>query len=93
MVSAADTLSFDGETRLEVDVPPSLKATTNNRIVFRFKTREANGLLMSTWSKSDHLMIEMHNKIIVMSIDLGGGEVLIYLIEFFQLNFGGKIFS
>jgi Laminin G domain. len=79
LISEADTLSFDGETRLEVDVPPSLKATTNNRIVFRFKTREANGLLMSTWSRSDHLMVEIQNKIIVMSIDLGGGKFLLIL--------------
>ncbi|XP_066930017.1 neurexin-1-like isoform X2 [Clytia hemisphaerica] len=69
----ADIISFDGNTRLEINVPPSLRSTTNNQIALRFKTRESNGLIMAAWSKNDHLMIELKNTIIQLSIDLGGG--------------------
>ena len=71
--TVADVLHFDGETRLEIEVPTLLRATKNNEISLRFKTREANGLLLSTLSNDDHLMVEIYNSIIRMSINLGGG--------------------
>lgn len=77
----ADLLSFDGQSWVEVEVPDSLRATTNNEISFRFKTRESNGLLMTAWSKNDYLMIEIKNTIICMSINLGGGYHLFRINE------------
>eukprot|EP00794_Sanderia_malayensis_P004633 gene4633-5240_t len=55
--------------------PARSQSTPSHHIVMRFKTYMENGILFSTVSKKDFLIIELHDGEIRIVIDLGGGPL------------------
>ena len=67
-------MQFKGQDYITVSVAGPKKSTSTNDIILRFKTRKSDGILLAAWSGNDHLMLELHQTIIRLSMDLGGGK-------------------
>ena len=72
-----DPLTFSGDEYVEYELPDGLKETSSNDIAFRFKTTQPDGVMMVAKNGNDHLMIELYLTIIRMSINLGGGILIL----------------
>ena len=70
-----ESIQFDGQSYVDVDLADPLKSTTDNTVTMRFRTKFADGLLFAAYSRSDHMMIELYCGLVRMSIDLGGGKL------------------
>ncbi|PAA67861.1 hypothetical protein BOX15_Mlig032672g1 [Macrostomum lignano] len=63
--------SFTGSSRIELDLSHGVQ-TVNDRIQFRFRTQDTNGLILYASSdQTDHLAVELYQSKLRISINLG----------------------
>ncbi|PAA60041.1 hypothetical protein BOX15_Mlig001539g1 [Macrostomum lignano] len=75
--------SYAGQGRIELDMNEGIQ-TVNDRIQFRFRTQETNGLILYAAShQTDHLVIELYQAKLRISINLGRTPSLSGLNEIF----------
>ena len=74
LILASDSIEFKGKSYLTVTLPGILPTTTSNKVILRFKTHQSNGLLLASSSGNDHLMMELRENTIHLSVNLGGGR-------------------
>ena len=74
LILASDSIEFKGKSYLTVTLPGTLPTTTSNKVILRFKTHQSNGLLLASSSDNDHLMMELRENTIRISVNLRGGR-------------------
>ena len=73
-ILVSDSIEFKGKSYVTVTLPGALQTTTSNKVILRFKTHQSNGLLLASRSGNDHLMMELRENTIRLSVNLGGGR-------------------
>ena len=74
LILVSDSIEFQGKSYVTVTLPGNLQTTTSNKVILRFKTHQSNGLLLASRSGNDHLMMELRENTICLSVNLGGGR-------------------
>ena len=74
LILVSDSIQFEGKSYVTVTLPLNLQTTTSNKVILRFKTHQSNGLLLASRSGNDHLMMELRENTICLSVNLGGGR-------------------
>lgn len=71
---ASDNLAFNGTSLLRIDLMRDPIASTRESIKFRFKTSNANGIVLySRGTQGDYLAMQLKDNRMLLNMDLGSG--------------------
>ena len=74
-IIATDVASFDGDSYLRIDLTNQPVIATEDRLHFRFKTIQSDGLIIySHGFQGDIFVVQLLNSILLVTVGLGGGR-------------------
>jgi len=73
-ISVSDVVSFNGSSLIRLDLLREPIETDRHFIRFRFKTNNADGVLMySRGTQGDYIALQLRDNMMLLNIDLGSG--------------------